>query len=208
MDGLGSTTAEFGVVDSFGIGGEERCLKIFVSDPRSVDVIPTMNQTMLQEKSRNVSLAIGHTKNGPNKRQINKRANPGFTTVGVTSRPICVVFVFFTRQPTRKSIHVSQSKRSRSHRSLNDIDCFVVTIDPMNSTNRANNVPVSNGTPSASSSDAPNADEQLNRINLQALQNRDPYITKIVDQAQRVCVFKFVAEKREWVSVILALVPY
>ncbi|CAF1316087.1 unnamed protein product [Adineta ricciae] len=45
-----------------------------------------------------------------------------------------------------------------------------------------------------------NADEedQLNRINLQALQNRDPYITKIIDQAQRVCVYKFLADKREW----------
>ena len=76
----------------------------------------------------------------------------------------------------------------------------------MNSTNRANNVPVSNGTASASSSDAANAEDQLNRINLQALQNRDPYITKIVDQAQRVCVFKFVAEKREWVRKAFVLV--
>lgn len=48
-----------------------------------------------------------------------------------------------------------------------------------------------------------NADEedQLNRINLQALQNRDPYITKIIDQAQRVCVYKFLADKREWVNI-------
>ena len=44
-----------------------------------------------------------------------------------------------------------------------------------------------------------NEEDQLNRINLQALQNRDPYISKIVDQAQRVCVYKFIAEKREWV---------
>ncbi|CAF1128647.1 unnamed protein product [Adineta steineri] len=43
-----------------------------------------------------------------------------------------------------------------------------------------------------------NEEDQLNRINLQALQNRDPYITKIIDQAQRVCVYKFIAEKREW----------
>jgi transcriptional regulator of met regulon len=43
-----------------------------------------------------------------------------------------------------------------------------------------------------------NEDDQLNQINLQALQNRDPYITKIIDQAQRVCVYKFIAEKREW----------
>lgn len=43
-----------------------------------------------------------------------------------------------------------------------------------------------------------NEEDQLNRINLQALQNRDPYITKIIDQAQRVCVFKFSAEKRQW----------
>jgi hypothetical protein len=45
-----------------------------------------------------------------------------------------------------------------------------------------------------------NEDDQLNQINLQALQNRDPYITKIIDQAQRVCVYKFIAEKREWVN--------
>lgn len=38
------------------------------------------------------------------------------------------------------------------------------------------------------------------RINLQALQNRDPYIIKILDQAQRVCMYKFLAEKREWVN--------
>ena len=44
-----------------------------------------------------------------------------------------------------------------------------------------------------------NSDEE-DRINLQALQNRDPYITKIIDQAQRVCVYKFLAEKREWVN--------
>ncbi|CAF0828062.1 unnamed protein product [Rotaria sp. Silwood1] len=43
-----------------------------------------------------------------------------------------------------------------------------------------------------------NEEDQLNRINLQALQNRDPYITKIIDQAQRVCVYKFIGEKREW----------
>lgn len=43
-------------------------------------------------------------------------------------------------------------------------------------------------------------EDQLNRINLQALQNRDPYITKILDQAQRVCVYKFLADKREWVE--------
>lgn len=45
-----------------------------------------------------------------------------------------------------------------------------------------------------------NEEDQLTRINLQALQNRDPYISKIVDQAQRVCVYKFNAEKREWVN--------
>ena len=43
-------------------------------------------------------------------------------------------------------------------------------------------------------------DEQLNRINLQALQNHDPYIDKILDQAQRVCMYKFLADKREWVN--------
>ena len=46
-----------------------------------------------------------------------------------------------------------------------------------------------------------NEEDQLNRINLQALQNRDPYISKIVDQAQRVCVYKFIADKREWVKI-------
>ena len=45
-----------------------------------------------------------------------------------------------------------------------------------------------------------NEEDQLNRINLQALQNRDPYIARIIDQAQRVCVYKFLAEKREWVT--------
>jgi hypothetical protein len=45
-----------------------------------------------------------------------------------------------------------------------------------------------------------NEEDQLNRINLQALQNRDPYIKTIIDQAQRVCVYKFIAEKREWVN--------
>ena len=49
-------------------------------------------------------------------------------------------------------------------------------------------------------SDNNNEEDQLNRINLQALQNRDPYITKIVDQAQRVCVYKFLADKRQWVK--------
>ncbi|UJR10501.1 hypothetical protein I4U23_014704 [Adineta vaga] len=48
------------------------------------------------------------------------------------------------------------------------------------------------------SNDNSNEEDQLNRINLQALQNRDPYITKIIDQAQRVCVYKFLADKREW----------
>jgi len=57
------------------------------------------------------------------------------------------------------------------------------------------NSTTSNTTESNSTS---NEEDQLNRINLQALQNRDPYITKIVDQAQRVCVFKFSAEKRQW----------
>ena len=50
------------------------------------------------------------------------------------------------------------------------------------------------------SNDTDNEEDQLNRINLQALQNRDPYIARIIDQAQRVCVYKFLAEKREWVT--------
>jgi hypothetical protein len=57
--------------------------------------------------------------------------------------------------------------------------------------------PIFNTTRSINNS---NEEDQLNRINLQALQNRDPYITKIIDQAQRVCVYKFIAEKREWVN--------
>jgi hypothetical protein len=65
--------------------------------------------------------------------------------------------------------------------------------------NRSTNYSVSNGYQSNNSNDN-NEEDQLNRINLQALQNRDPYISKIVDQAQRVCVYKFIAEKREWVK--------
>lgn len=57
---------------------------------------------------------------------------------------------------------------------------------------------LANGHQMNSSSESNNEEDQLNRINLQALQNRDPYISKIVDQAQRVCVYKFIAEKREW----------
>lgn len=56
------------------------------------------------------------------------------------------------------------------------------------------------GRPTAASNANRDEEDQLNRINLQALQNRDPYISKIIDQAQRVCVYKFLAEKREWVS--------
>jgi len=59
---------------------------------------------------------------------------------------------------------------------------------------------LSNGHQITISNDDKNEEDQLNRINLQALQNRDPYISKIVDQAQRVCVYKFIAEKREWVK--------
>lgn len=62
-------------------------------------------------------------------------------------------------------------------------------------TNRSANASVS----TSSDNNNNNEEDQLNRINLQALQNRDPYISKIVDQAQRVCVYRFIAEKREWV---------
>jgi hypothetical protein len=55
---------------------------------------------------------------------------------------------------------------------------------------------LSNGHPMSNENN--NEEDLLNRINLQALQNRDPYISKIIDQAQRVCVYKFIAEKREW----------
>lgn len=65
-------------------------------------------------------------------------------------------------------------------------------------THRSNNVTLANG--GASADNATNEEDQLHRINLQALQNRDPYISKIVDQAQRVCVYKFIAEKRQWVK--------
>jgi hypothetical protein len=66
----------------------------------------------------------------------------------------------------------------------------IVTTSSISNTNRSSNIFNENT----------NEEDQLNRINLQALQNRDPYITKIVDQAQRVCVYKFIAEKREWVK--------
>ncbi|CAF3231880.1 unnamed protein product [Rotaria socialis] len=70
-------------------------------------------------------------------------------------------------------------------------------------TNRSvGNLMAPNGQASSNSNEnnnnSNNEEDQLNRINLQTLQNRDPYISKIVDQAQRVCVYKFVAEKREW----------
>jgi len=66
----------------------------------------------------------------------------------------------------------------------------IVTTSSISNTNRSSNL----------FNESTNEEDQLNRINLQALQNRDPYITKIVDQAQRVCVYKFIAEKREWVK--------
>ena len=73
---------------------------------------------------------------------------------------------------------------------------MTTTITSTTSTNRSTNFTISN---SHQSNDSNNEEDQLNRINLQALQNRDPYISKIIDQAQRVCVYKFIAEKREWV---------
>ena len=53
-----------------------------------------------------------------------------------------------------------------------------------------------------------NEEDQLNRINLQALQNRDPYISKIVDQAQRVCVYQFMAGKQDIRSFNMICVVY
>ena len=44
---------------------------------------------------------------------------------------------------------------------------------------------------------------QLNRINLQALQKCDLNIIKLIDQAQRIYVSKFIAEKLECVDRIL-----
>ena len=38
------------------------------------------------------------------------------------------------------------------------------------------------------------------RMNLAALQRRDPYITSIVDQASQVAIYSFSAETNEWVS--------
>lgn len=73
---------------------------------------------------------------------------------------------------------------------------MTTTISSSTNTTRSTNNSLSN---TSSDNNNNNAEEQLNRINLQALQNCDPYITKIVDQAQRVCVYKFIAEKREWV---------
>ncbi|CAF2095494.1 unnamed protein product [Rotaria magnacalcarata] len=63
-----------------------------------------------------------------------------------------------------------------------------LSTSTISNTNRPTNI----------SSETNNEEDQLNRINLQALQNRDPYIAKIIDQAQRVCVYKFIGEKREW----------
>jgi hypothetical protein len=78
---------------------------------------------------------------------------------------------------------------------------MTTNISSSTNTNRSTSISLSNGYPSnASVGDNNNEEDQLNRINLQALQNRDPYISKIVDQAQRVCVYKFIAEKREWVE--------
>ncbi|CAF0803806.1 unnamed protein product [Rotaria sordida] len=80
---------------------------------------------------------------------------------------------------------------------------MTANISSSTNTNRSTNLSISNGHLSNISNDNNtttnnNEEDQLNRINLQALQNRDPYISKIVDQAQRVCVYKFIAEKREW----------
>ncbi|CAF1156161.1 unnamed protein product [Rotaria sordida] len=65
---------------------------------------------------------------------------------------------------------------------------IISSISSISNTNRSINI----------SNENTNEEDQLNRINLQALQNRDPYITKIIDQAQRVCVYKFIGDKREW----------
>jgi hypothetical protein len=76
------------------------------------------------------------------------------------------------------------------------MNIMTTTISSSSSTNSNR---LSNGYQSNNTNDN-NEEDQLNRINLQALQNRDPYISKIIDQAQRVCVYKFLAEKREWVK--------
>ncbi|CAF0876288.1 unnamed protein product [Rotaria sp. Silwood1] len=78
---------------------------------------------------------------------------------------------------------------------------MTTNISSSTNTNRLTNLSTLNSHSTNISSDNNNnnnEEDQLNRINLQALQNRDPYISKIVDQAQRVCVYKFIAEKREW----------
>lgn len=71
---------------------------------------------------------------------------------------------------------------------------FSLPTSAISNTNRSTNISNENN----------NEEDQLNRINLQALQNRDPYIVKIIDQAQRVCVYKFIGEKREWVKINLS----
>ena len=45
------------------------------------------------------------------------------------------------------------------------------------------------------------------RMNLSALQHRDPYITDIVDAASQVALYSFSAKTNEWVSVLACASP-
>ena len=42
-----------------------------------------------------------------------------------------------------------------------------------------------------------------NRMNLAALQQRDPYITGIVDTASQVALYSFSAQSNEWVRIMV-----
>lgn len=42
--------------------------------------------------------------------------------------------------------------------------------------------------------------DEDNRINLNALKNKDPFAKKILDSALRVAVYEFLSDKNEWVN--------
>jgi len=44
------------------------------------------------------------------------------------------------------------------------------------------------------------------RMNLAALQQRDPYITEIVDTASQVALYSFNAKSNEWVCITFAYI--
>jgi hypothetical protein len=59
-----------------------------------------------------------------------------------------------------------------------------------------------NRVPKSPSSSSPNSRGAMSdddrKINLNALKNQDPFATNILDTAQRVAVYKFLAKKNEW----------